>query len=1018
MANSWEDPSLLHENRLAPRAYLMGYQDAATADSGQRGLSDQFVPLSGRWRFRYFDHPDDVPEAFASEEQADWGRLDVPSLWQTRGHGRLQYTDEGYPFPIDPPYTVSANPTGAYQRAFAVSPADLGGQVLLRFDGVESYAEVHVNGAYVGMTKGSRLAAEFDVTSLLVAGENLLAVKVLQFSDASYVEDQDMWWASGIFRDVYLLVRPAARIEDLSVVTTVDESGDAHLVVRTRSTAGASRIDFRLRGADGVDVADGSLERRPDGFGADIALRAPRLWSAEDPYLYTLVLVVRDAAGEVSEVVPQRVGVREVTIRGTSLLVNGTPVVLHGVNRHDHDDHDGRAVGMDRVERDIVLMKQHNINAVRTAHYPNDPRFYELCDRYGLYVLAETDLESHGFANVGDISRITDDPAWEAAYVDRIERHVAAQRNHPSIVMWSLGNESGFGCNIEAMYRRCKELDPTRPVHYEEDRDASVVDVISTMYSRVSQMNDFGEHPHPKPRILCEYGHAMGNGPGGLAEYQRVIDRWDSIVGHFVWEWCDHGLLTLDEEGRSFHAYGGDFGDRPNNANFCIDGLILPDQTPSPGLAEYKQVLCPVSVTMPRPGALSIRNAYAFTDLSHVDLLVEVSVEGRLVQASTLRPGVVAPRSAVDLDLDLDLDALPAGEAFLTVRAVQREATHWAPAGHPLGVHQFELASRPSVRPSYRTERRGDAEVIEDARWIRVATRDAEVRIDRRTGRLSGWTSGGRELVARPLRIHLHKPLIDNHQQEHDELWAPHHLDIQQEHLRELRLSREKGAVVIEASTTLAPPVLDFGMRCRYRYTVLPSGVVQVELSGQPYGSYRDIIPVIGAEMGLAPELRSVSWYGRGPGENYPDSRSSTVVGRYETTVDDMVFPYVLPQDSGNRGDVRWFTLTDRGGRGLFVQARETLSFSAWPYSAEALDAARRRTELVADRQAVTLNIDHRVLGLGSNSWGSEVLDSYRVRHEAFSYAFAMSPIATGDVDAADLDRYDLLAPFEGGPAC
>jgi evolved beta-galactosidase subunit alpha len=1016
MRKHWEDESVLHENRLAPRAYAIGYQDAMAASSGQRGLSDQFVSLSGRWQFRYFDHPDDVPEGFISILQTDWGHVDVPSLWQTRGHGRLQYTDEGYPFPIDPPCTVSANPTGAYQRTFVVTQDELSGQVVLRVDGVESYAEIHVNGDYVGMTKGSRLAAEFDVTSHLVPGENLLAVTVLQFSDASYLEDQDMWWASGIFRDVYLLVRPPARLEDLSVATTLDDSMDAVVTVRVRCTPSVSDVAYTLLDAAGGAVAEGRLEGGQESFGADLALRAPRLWSAEDPYLHTLMLTVHDAAGHVTEVIPQRVGIREVTIRGAQLLVNGRPIVLHGVNRHDHDDHDGRAVGMDRVERDIVLMKQHNINAVRTSHYPNDPRFYELCDRYGLYVLAETDLESHGFANVGDISRLTDDPAWEAAYVDRIERHVVAQRNHPSIVMWSLGNESGFGCNIAAMYRRCKELDPTRPVHYEEDRDAVVVDVISTMYSRVSQMNDFGEHPHPKPRILCEYGHAMGNGPGGLAEYQQVIDRWDTIVGHFVWEWCDHGLLTHDEQGRAFHAYGGDFGDVPNNSNFCIDGLILPDQTPSPGLAEYKQVLCPVAVTMPRPGVLSVTNKYAFANLSHVELILEASVDGQTLRTASLLPGAVEPRATVQLGADLG--ALPDGEAFLTVRVVRREATPWAEAGHQLGIFQAPLAPRPPARPAYRPGRRGEVGVEKDERWVRLVTRDAEIRIDRRTGRLAGWTAGGIELVTRPLRIHLHKPLIDNHQQEHDELWAPRHLDIQQEHLRDLSLTREDGAVVVEVSTTLAPPVFDFGMRCRYRYAVQPSGVVQVTLSGEPYGPYNGIIPVIGAEIGLAPDLRAVRWYGRGPGENYPDSRASTVIGQYTTTVDDMVFPYVLPQDSGNRGDVRWFTLTDRRGRGLFVQAGNPLSFSAWPYTAQALDAARHRTDLTTDPDVITVNIDHRVLGLGSNSWGSEVLDSYRVRQEAFSYSFAMSPIATSDLGGAHLDRFDLLATTNGDGSC
>lgn len=517
---------------------------------------------------------------------------------------------------------MSANPTGAYQRTFDLTAEDLSRRIVLRFDGVESYAEIHLNGAYVGMTKGSRLAAEFDLTPHARPGENLLSVTVLQFSAASYIEDQDMWWASGIFRDVYLLLRPGARIDDLAVVTTFDDAVvDATLDLRADVSPAVSRVDHRLVDAAGTTLLEGSAVPDAGRVALDLAVPAPRQWSPEDPYLHTLVLTVRDDVGEVAEVVAQRVGFREVVIRDGLLHVNGRVITMHGVNRHDHDDRDGRAVGMDRVERDLVLMKRHNINAVRTAHYPNDPRFYELTDRLGLFVVAETDLESHGFANVGDISRITDDPAWEAAYVDRIERHVAAQRNHPSIVMWSLGNESGYGTNIRAMYARCKELDPTRPVHYEEDRDAEVVDVVSTMYSRVSQMNDVGEFPHPKPRILCEYGHSMGNGPGGLAEYQQVIDRWDTIQGHFIWEWCDHGLLTRDAAGREFHAYGGDFGDYPNNANFCIDGMILPDQTPSPGLAEYKQVIAPLKLSL-ADGELTVRSAYQFTAVTDTDLVL------------------------------------------------------------------------------------------------------------------------------------------------------------------------------------------------------------------------------------------------------------------------------------------------------------------------------------------------------------------------------------------------------------
>lgn len=553
MANPWADQSVLHRSRLPGRADFHGYPSVAGALTMTRALSDQVISLGGRWRFHYYDRPEQVPAAFWSQPQP-WDGIDVPGIWQTQGHGRLQYTDEEYPFPVDPPNPPADNPTGAYQRDFRLDPDDLDGVAILRFEGVESYFEVALNGREVGMSKGSRLIAEFDVTEHLRVGENLLCVRVLQFGDGSYLEDQDMWWSAGIIRDVSLLLRPRARLEDVVVGTTFDATyTDAVLSISARCSAEVGEVTWTLLDAAERTVAGGVLGS--DGRTA-VTIARPRQWSAEEPNLYTLLLTVHDRQGRVTEVVPQRVGFRQVEIRDGELLLNGQPLVLHGVNRHDHDDHDGRAVGLARMERDVVLMKQHNLNAVRTSHYPNDPRFYDLCDRYGLFVVAETDLECHGFACVGDISRITDDPAWQAAYVDRIERHVLAQRNHPCIVIWSLGNESGYGVNIPAMYARCRELDPSRPVHYEEDRDADVVDVVSTMYSRVPQLNDFGEHPHPKPRIICEYAHAMGNGPGGLWEYQQVIDRWPSIQGHFVWEWCDQGIRTTSADGTMFHAYG------------------------------------------------------------------------------------------------------------------------------------------------------------------------------------------------------------------------------------------------------------------------------------------------------------------------------------------------------------------------------------------------------------------------------------------------------------------------------
>lgn len=1065
--NDWENPGLPHRHRLPARAYFFGYPSAEAAATRDRALSTGFTDLSGPWSFRLFDSPARVHDDDLAAPHPEWDEVRVPHLWQIDGYGRLQYTDEGFPFPVRQPLVPSANPTGVYQRELPRPALAPGERAVLRLDGADSYAEVYVNGGFVGMTKGSRLSAELDVTGHLDRETNLLAIKVLQYCDGSYVEDQDMWWASGIFRDVYLMTRPAARLEDFRASTRLTAGGGADVTLEV-TTRGARDVRWSLTGPDGSRVEGVAA----DGAPCTVHVPDAVTWNPEAPALYDLLMEVRDEAGAVAETVPHRLGLAEVTIEDGRLLLNGAYVKMRGVNRHDHDDHKGRAVDMERVRRDLELMKLHNINAVRTSHYPNDPRFYEMCDEIGLMVLAETDLETHGFENVGDIARVTDDPAWEPAYIDRIERLVVQERNHACVVLWSLGNESGFGRNIRAMYGRCKELDP-RPVHYEEDRDAECVDVISTMYSRVSQMNDFGEHPHAKPRILCEYGHAMGNGPGGLAEYQRVIDRWDSIQGQFVWEWCDHGLAATAEDGREYHTYGGDHGDYPNSSSFCIDGLVLPWQEPSPGLAEYKQVLCPVVVFW-MDGLLHVRNGRFFTDTSDVVLDLERVVDGVTDSVRLLAPGTLVPGQQTVLPCPVE--AAAGALTHLTVHVRSTTATAWAPQGHELGVYQFVVAdesgpdaaaglrpdagpaapdaepdptaepgavvepgpvsrprpSAPSANRPCRADRSRRARVERDE--LVVTDGDQEIRFDTVTGALGSWVRRGRRVLTAPPAVGFWTPLIDNHRQESDELWTSRHLQIMQTSTRSVAWREEGGGVVVEVAQIIAPPVLDLGAEVALTYTVTGSGV-SLSAVGRTYGDYRDIIPRTGITFEAPGACREVTWLGLGPGENYPDSRAAAVVGRWTSTVEDMQTPYVVPQDCANRGGVRWFTLTDPRGAGLAVArtpddgagrgaaggpesappaegesprsgpaAERDFSFSVWPWTCEDIDAARHRTDLVA-RESVTVNVNHRVLGLGSNSWGSEVLDAYRTRFEDFAFSFDLIPLDGALPDGPATDR-------------
>ncbi|VEG27246.1 glycoside hydrolase family 2 TIM barrel-domain containing protein [Actinomyces howellii] len=1003
----WEDPSRSGQGRLPARAYFFGYPDAASAASMDRRRCLGHTDLCGSWSFRLFTGPLHVDPSTHASPHPGWDQVEVPHLWQLDGYGSPAYTDEGYPFPVDPPRVPSDTPTAVYQKVVTLSPVE-GMRTILRLDGVESLVVVHVNGRRVGWSKGSRLAAEFDLTEAVVPGDNLLSLTVLQFCDGTYLEDQDMWWASGIFREVYLVHRPVGGLADM-VITTPLVDGEHVLEVDLLAadrlpSQGAGegsgwKVDWALS-HDGRPLAGGSASSATSRLRiSEVVLGAP-VWTPETPELCLLLLTVRDGAGSVVEHVPHRVGFRDITIEDGLLRLDGRPFTMHGVNRHDHDDRRGRAVGIDRVRRDLLLMKEHNVNAVRTAHYPNDPRFYEMCDELGLFVLAETDLETHGFELVGDINRLSSAPQWRQAYVDRIERHVRAQRNHPSVVMWSLGNESGFGDNFVAAYERAKELDPTRPVHYEEDRDAEVVDVVSTMYSRVSQMNDFGEHPHPKPRILCEYAHAMGNGPGGLSQYQEVIDRHPCIQGHFVWEWSDQAIRTVLPDGTTTWLYGGDFGDYPNNGSFCVDGLVLPWQEPSPGLIEYAQVIAPVVIEPDGQDGrgLRVRTRLYFTDTSGFSLVAALRVNGEVVWSRAQPCPVVGPGQTAPLSID---HPQARGECFLEVSVLRDAATAWAPAGARVAVYQFPLPRQAPARvePARHGAGRAQEGRAEPVRWTRqgpslvLGAGDDELRIDVLEGRLTSWRASGRELITVPPAVSLWKPVIDNHRTEAQTLWRPRFLDDLRTSTRSVRARRDGPCVEVTVDQRLAPPALDIGMRLRWRLVYRPDGALSVRVEGLPEGGYRGLVPRVGVEMGLDPGLSEVEYYGRGPGENYPDSCAASLIGRWSTTVEDMYVPYVRPQDYGNREDVRWLVLRRRGGAGLMVIGEDPLSVAAWPFTTAELEAAEHLHELRRTGSTTTVHLNHKVLGLGSRSWGSEVLESHRTRWESFSFAFLLVPL-------------------------
>ncbi|RJX69355.1 beta-galactosidase subunit alpha [Vibrio sinensis] len=1019
--NNWEKFLHLHENRMAPRAYFFSYDSVKTAQTFQRELSDRFMLLSGQWNFNFFTNPMLVPDEFYSQKMSEWGQITVPNMWQMEGHGDLQYTDEGFPFPIDVPFVPSDNPTGAYQRIFTLSEQWDGKQTIIKFDGVETYFEVYVNGKYVGFSKGSRLTAEFDISTYVKQGENLLSVRVMQWADSTYIEDQDMWWTAGIFRDVYLVGKEQVHIQDLTVRTNFADDYKSATVncqveIENLSSviAAGYTLEYTLQDKGNV-LASGQSDalsiQSSNTTNLVIDMVNPVHWTAENPYLYYLFITLKDSQGNVLEVIPQRVGFRDIKIRDGLFYINNQYVMLHGVNRHDNDHLKGRAVGMDRVERDLVLMKQHNINSVRTAHYPNDPRFYELCDIYGLFVMAETDVETHGFANVGDLSRITNDPAWESVFVERAERHVHAQKNHPSIIMWSLGNESGYGCNIRAMYAATKAIDDTRLVHYEEDRDAEVVDVISTMYSRVQLMNYFGEHPHEKPRIICEYAHAMGNGPGGLTEYQNVFYQHDHIQGHYVWEWCDHGILARDEDGQEFYKYGGDYGDYPNNYNFCMDGLIYSDQTPGPGLKEYKQVIAPVKIDKVEgeQNKFIIKNKLWFTKMDDYTITADVRAEGETLR--TVQFKVEALDANSDREVVINLPELDERETFINFTVRKDSRTLYSEANHDIAVYQFQLKQNTASQPAFSNHNAIPLIVNESRMEYVIEGHNFTLTFSKVNGKLTSWRINGEELIQSEPKLNFFKPMIDNHKQEYEGLWHPAHLQIMQEHFRTLHVQATSNAVSITTTSIVAPPVFDFGMRCTYRYQINAQGHLNIELSGVRYGDYPHVIPVIGLDLGINSAFNQVSYYGRGPEENYQDSCQANMIDVYHTNVDDMFENYPFPQNNGNRQNVRWVSLTNRHGAGLLVKPQQEINFSAWYYTNQNLHQAQHTIELEKSGY-ITLNLDHQVMGLGSNSWGSEVLDSYRVYMDEFSYGLTVIPLQRGDCSAQAMARHNFNNAF------
>lgn len=1002
---------VLHRNRLDSRAFFIPYNNKDDVTIFKGKISDRYKLLNGTWKFYYSEYPELSPESFYKDNYdiSNWDDVRVPMNWQIEGYGYPHYTDLIYPFPIDPPKVPSKNPTGCYRRNFIIPNDWIDKRIILKFEGVDSGFHLWINGKFVGYSQGSRMPSEFDITEFINSDTqtNSVAVRVYQWTDGSYLEDQDMWWLSGIFRDVSLTAREKVHIYDFFVKTEIDEEYvNSVLSIETvvKNTTFTEKENFKLEYElyDGDDVISKNIidninlnENSCTTYNIDLKILNPKKWSAESPYLYKLLIYLEDDKGNVIEVIPQNVGFRKVELKNGNFLVNGVPIMLRGVNRHESHPDLGRVVPYEHMQNDIKLMKQHNINAVRTSHYPNNPKFYELCDIYGLYVMDEADLECHGFEAIGRYDMITNDPKWEKAYVDRAVRMVERDKNHPSIIMWSLGNESSFGCNFEAMSKWIHNRDNTRLVHYEEDRDGKVVDIMSSMYSNHQKMEEFGNlKDMDKPHILCEFGHAMGNGPGGVKEYWDIFYKYKRLQGGFIWEWCDHGLRQLTKDGREYFAYGGDFGDYPNNSNFCCDGLVQPDRTPSPGLLEYKKIIEPIKIAEEdiTKGKIRIKNLYDFISLKDFSLMYKVMGDGKVLESGkVLLPDIKSYDSEI-LTLPINISKIYNlyTDVWLYIEVVTDLDYLWANKGHIITFEQFKLPFVNNLKKELNALQFEKLEVCENSIRAVISGSNFKCFFDKLEANISTLTYENTDVIKAGPVFNIWRAPIDNDMYLVNE-WKKKGLNNILQRVDSVKLINKDNIINIIVEKYISPPNGDWAIELKENYKIYGNGDVVLESNGHPTGKFPESFPKIGYEMKLPYAMQHVTWYGRGPGESYIDSKSANLIGLYQKNVKEMFTNFVFPQENGNRTDVKWFTLNDERGMGLFFSTNDVINFSAFNYTKEDIENAKHTIDLV-ERDFISLYIDYKHHGLGSNSCGPVPLKEHSLIPEDFSFAFRFRP--------------------------
>ena len=1115
----WENPQVLGRNKEDAHVTQVPYANIESALKGDRLASPFFKLLNGEWKFHWSPTPTSAPDDFhkADFNDSTWNTIPVPSNWQMHGYDQPRYFASSYAFSIDnlPKISDDENPVGCYRLKFSVPHEWKDRQIFINFDGVDSAFYLWINGEMVGYSQDSRLPAEFNITSYVNPGQNVLAVRVYRWSDGSYLEDQDMWFLSGIFRDVYLFSTPIIHLRDFWVRTQMDQDyRDAILRLRAKvknygsTDLAGYRLEATLYDSGNKPVPEGYLFSKftvPAASEKAIEMTCsvpdPQKWSGEFPNLYTLVIRLIDPFGKLIEVEQGKVGFRQVEIKDGKVLVNGAPILFRGVNRHEHDPERGHAVTEESMLQDILLMKRFNINAVRTCHYPNDPLWYDLCDQHGIYLIDEANIESHG---VWD--RLSKDPDWLTAFMERGTRMVERDKNHPSVVIWSLGNESGYGPNHAALADWIHQNDPTRLLFYDAARDEPYLDILSTMYPRLDHLINLATRPgETRPFIMCEYAHAMGNSPGNLKEYWEIIDTYPRLRGGFIWDWVDQGIRQVTKDGEEWFAYGGDFGEVDSSKSFCINGLIFPDRRIHPSLWEVKKVYQPVKVEAVDllTGKIRVTNRHFFSDMSHLVGEWKLTADGRVLQTAKL-PKLTTPAGESEIiTLPFEKPEFEPGvEYWLTVSFMLEKVSYWAEKGHEVGWEQLRMPYEVPEPSPQLIQNMPAVKLDQNDNLIVVEGSDFKLIFDTEEGDKCSLVYCGNELVQKGPRLNLwHAPTENDLNTWGEEKafihWREVGYDQLEEHVKSVSSSRLSPQVVqvvvnsvihvIEGAVLPTPPSfaeqfammeqgLNFlldesGLRgvcnnlkieyedlpgdqkeakikslldkiivenrvidllievravmheagipvpemlenviasskvemqanlpppayfdCTYTYTIYGSSDILIETHVIPSKGL-PFLPRIGLQMQMPGDYERFTWYGKGPHETYVDRKEGAQIAVYSGTVDEQYVPYIVPQENGNKEEVRWVTLTNEKGLGLLCTGIPELGVSAHHFTTQDLSEAMHTFEL-KPRKEITLNLDYRHSGLGSASCGPGRLEKYQVKAEETNFTIRLRPFS------------------------